>query len=170
MVPLLVFGCAACGPIYIHDPAGETAAKSAMQGFQTAIERGQLAGVVASYKAQQATTIETIRVLNSDDIRTQLVGLPAEDWKPLIGVTKIELDATKSDVETSKEDKIQIDKALQANLDRLPGLQNQSKNLLEAINAAATNEARYAATQRLLAVGLTASLSPDYASRLAGVA
>jgi hypothetical protein len=69
------------------------------------------------------------------------------------------LDTTKSDVETSKEDKIQIDKALQANLDRLPGLQNQSKDLLEAINAAATNEARYAATQRLLAVGLAASLS-----------
>jgi hypothetical protein len=154
---------AACGPIYLHDPAGETAAMAAMQHFQAVLERGRVGGLVAGYKAQQATTVETLQALREDDTRTQLVALSSESWDFLIDSTRAELDATDSEIGQREIEKISIEEQLQATLEQQPGLQKKTKDLLDAMNAAAAAEARYVATQKLLSAGLAALVgtAPD---------
>ena len=159
LAPVIGLGLAACGPIYLHDPAGETAATAAMQDFQAVRERGRVAGLVAGYKAQQAITVQTLRALQTDDTRTQLVALSAESWDTLIGATRAELAVTGGEIQAREDEKTIIGRQLQAALEQQAGLQTQTKDLLDAMNATAEAEARYVATQKLLSAGFRALVS-----------
>lgn len=149
---LLLLGLPGCGPVYLHDPAGERAATAAIEDFQATVQNGSVAGLVATYRVQQAAVAETIRTLQKDDTRTQMVALPSESWQDIIEATRSELDETAAALQSIEVQRAELEAAFQVApaADAAPDAQS----LLAAMNAAANDEARYVATQRLLSTGL----------------
>jgi hypothetical protein len=155
----LALSLAACGPVYLHDPAGETAAKAAAEDFEAALERGRVGSLVAGYKAQRPVVVEALRTIELDERRTLIVGLAAEPWDEVIGATEDELETITVELGSLPAEQAAIERELQAALLQQPGVIQRATSLIDAMNKAAAAEARYAATQRILSAGLTTLVS-----------
>ena len=69
VVLLLGFSLSACGPVYLHDPAGEAAATAARTQFQEALVKGRLSDLIGTYSVQNIEQAAATHALQKDDIR-----------------------------------------------------------------------------------------------------
>jgi hypothetical protein len=159
LVVVLGASLAACGPIYLHDPAGEAAANAARTQFQESLEKARLSELVANYRAQNAEQAAATKTLQQDDVRNQIFALSAKKWPDLLSDTKTELGNTKTAVGEAQTNLKQLDDALTSALQASEAANQRVGGLVEALNRAAAAELRYAASQKLLAAGLQSVLS-----------
>jgi hypothetical protein len=158
-VLLLGVSLAACGPIYLHDPAGEAAATAARTQFQETLVKGRLSDLVGTYRVQNAEQAVATRALQKDDVRNATYTMSAKPWAELFQQTTVELDETKKankDAEAALQD---IQTSLAEALGAHEAADTQVDAFLKALNAAADAELRHAASQKLLAAGLQAIVS-----------
>lgn len=159
-VTLLVIGFSigACGPIYVHDPAGETAATMARTNFQEALTKARLSDLVGTFRAQNAEQTAATRALADDDVRTQMFGLSAKQWSTLLSDTDNEIKDTSTDKVEAEAQLPKREEALTSALQSHKEASTTVNSLVEGLNAAATSELRHAASQKLLAAALETAL------------
>lgn len=158
-VLLLGAGLAACGPIYLHDPAGEAAATVARTQFQEALAKGRLSDLVGTYRIQNIEQAAATRALQKDDVRNATYTMSAKPWPEVLEQTRDELKATEEANKGAKEKLQSIENSLITMLKAHEAAAQQVDTLLKALNAAAAAELRHAASQKLLAAGLQAIVS-----------
>src|SRR5262249_29806838 len=155
---LLAAAVAACGPVYLHDPAGEAAATAARAQFQDTLAKGRMSDLVATYRAQTAEQTAATRALQQDNVRTQIFSLSAKPWAEVLSETKAELDRTKAATMVVGEQLSKLDQSLATYVQAREDAAKHVADLVQAVNVAAAAERRYAASQALLAAALRALL------------
>jgi hypothetical protein len=158
LVVVLGATLAACGTVYLHDPAGEAAATAARTQFQETLAKGRLSDLVATYRAQNAEQIAATRALQQDSVRTQMYTFSAKSWAEIILETRTELTNTKEATAKAVSQLTSLDKTFTATLQAHEEAATRVGDLVAALNRAAATETRYAASQKLLAAALQAML------------
>ena len=158
-VLLLGASLAACGPVYLHDPAGEAAATAARTQFQEALAKGRFSDLVGTYRVQNAEQAAATRVLQKDDIRNATYTMSAKPWAEVLQQMKDELRDTQTANKEAKGELQSIETSLTTALKAHEAADTQVDTFLKALNAAAAAELRHAASQKLLAAGLQAIVS-----------
>jgi len=158
---LLLLGAsfAACGPVYLHDPAGQAAATAARTQFQEVLAKGRLSDLVGTYRVQNAEQAAATLALQKDDVRNATYTMSAKPWAELLQETRDELAATKAANKEGEKELKSIERSLTTALQAHEAADKQVGTLIDALNAAAAAELRHAASQKLLAAGLQAIVS-----------
>jgi hypothetical protein len=81
---LLLFLLCSCGPIYLHDPAAQTAATSAQENFMQITTRRSASGFTKSYITQRTVDAEIDLALSTITQQSQISALSSNSWQ-LIG-------------------------------------------------------------------------------------
>ena len=158
-VLLLGVSLAACGPIYLHDPAGEAAANAARTQFQETLTKGRLSDLVGTYRTQNTEQAAATRALQKDNVRIVIYAMSAKPWPEMLKQTEDELDKTKKANASATIELNKIQTSLAEALGAHEAADTQVDAFVKALNAAADAELRHAASQKLLAAGLLAIVS-----------
>jgi hypothetical protein len=156
---LLGASLAACGTVYLHDPAGEAAATAARTQFQEALAKGRLSDLVSTYRVQNIEQAAATRALQKDDVRNATYTMSAKPWPEVLEQTKAELSNTEKANKDAKAELQSIETFLTTALTAHEAADKQVDTFLTALNAAAAAELRHTASQKLLAAGLQAIVS-----------
>jgi hypothetical protein len=146
------------GCLYIHDSDLQKTAEDAQADFKAAISDGTSERILESKGNFDKAAQNALASSDARDLEVQLSALPSQPWKEIINETNLALTAAQDKRKSVQNDLDETQKHLAATMANLEPAVKETSSTLEALNAAALAEGRYAATQSLIREGLKAVL------------
>jgi hypothetical protein len=155
-----------CSELYIHSESRETKTVEGKQAFQSIQENSSIEKIILNHKELTNQEENLISLITDMDDKTQLWTLHDSKWSSLEDDTKSELSITESKIESTKFSKLQKEAELKEALKKLPLIQKESIDFIEAINEASLAKSKFEATQILLKESLLTTLLSEPKSKV----